>query len=442
MNIETDRANPFKNLTNEEIERQLQILCNEFGKDWINNNEGHPLQILWKRKDQISTLELLTLSKAVERITKIDGRWFQRQKRVIMGHNINNRKGAFWEIIGAYYLMSPKNRVIPAPESQKGFDLSSTIVETGKRINYSLKFYSFSKHYNTFMEKCRSITTYIRKRLKENKISTLQAIIGKFKTYPTETEWEELDVIIEKIMSDIKTERFELGISYKDWNIGFLNMPEEVENHKLSNKFNSYTILIHVPYHKNEERNLLSNIQDAISNLKNSNIKEDKNSINALFIHIPTTASIIQCWDWISEYYKQISENPITRLILYQPSINFDFKTKTTYLQYCMRVTDNADRFDPWFDNDIRNNPEFWFETGIFNPKPFVLKIIFDGQAHSFKNIYSYQTGNIFLEPKELGKGKSLARFGKHSSGIHIHTVFKGKIITTPMEPEDELLIL
>ncbi|HEY5125198.1 MAG TPA: hypothetical protein VIK14_15825 [Ignavibacteria bacterium] len=441
-NNNSQRANPFDDITNDTIESQLSVLTSEFSTKWLTKDEDHPLQKLWKRKDQISTIELYTFCKAIEKIKKINDKWFKHQKKLILDKNINNRKGAFWEIIGAYYLMDPKNQIVPAPISQKGFDLTSIILETKKKINFSLKYYSFSQHCENFHKKSKAIASLIKTKIIANKINTFQISITKIKSYPTECDWQELYLCIEKILEDIKGNVEKRGLQYKDWLILFSKLPDKIEEYKISEKLNSYTILIHVPYHQNEEKNLISNINDSIRNLKNAEIKEDKNSINSLLIHIPTTASINLYQNQILEYLKQIKENPITHIVLYQPSINFDFKAKKTYLQHCLRITENAETFDTWFNNDIRNKIEFWFQIGVFIQKPFENVLIMDNSAYDLKNHYLFQNGNIFVEPKKLDNNMLFARFGKYTTGINIHTTYQGKVVTTPLEPNDELLIL
>jgi len=435
-----ERASPFT-YSKKNIDRQLKLLSKEFDNKWLEANGTHPLQKLWRRKDQVSTLELYTFSRGVEKIKAIDERWFKHQKGVILHENINNRKGAFWEIIGAYYLMDPKNRVVPASISQKGFDLTSIINDTGKEIKYSLKYFSFSQHYKKFIAKCEEAKQKLLKKIREKNLN-LQILISKKNNYPSSKDWNDFDEIVGAILLKLDNNETDFGGIVDSWLIGCHRLPDKIEEHKLSNKVSSFTLLIHIPYHKNERNNLLSKIHDAISNLENANVKENKNEINSLFIHIPTTASIKQCDEWILDYFKQIGRNPISNIILYQPSINFDFKSKRTYLQHCLHIIQNGGSYDLWYENDARNRPEFWFETGVFIQKPFQHLVVIGGNTYDMSNTYSYQTGDIFVEPKELDKNKLFARFGKYAGGIRIHTSYKSKIITTPIESHDELLIL
>jgi len=96
----------------------VQIL----GEDWIEQDKGHLLQKLWRRKDFLATTELLNLAYSINNINKINPKWLQGQIKKVKSDDINNVKGALFEIIGFGYLMNPSYKIELASDGNPGID--------------------------------------------------------------------------------------------------------------------------------------------------------------------------------------------------------------------------------------------------------------------------------------------------------------------------------
>jgi hypothetical protein len=92
------RRNSLK-ITDEELDSYMQTLVTEFGREWLARSSDNPIQILWKRNDELATNELYSLAWSVKVLLKIDKKWTKEQIKQAKSPARNNRQGAilgFW----------------------------------------------------------------------------------------------------------------------------------------------------------------------------------------------------------------------------------------------------------------------------------------------------------------------------------------------------------
>lgn len=58
-----------------EMEHVFECMANHFSHKWIKRKEHHPLQILWNRRDALSTNELYSLGYYMEDLGAIAPKW-------------------------------------------------------------------------------------------------------------------------------------------------------------------------------------------------------------------------------------------------------------------------------------------------------------------------------------------------------------------------------
>ena len=113
-----------KGITEENLEESLSIIANFFTEDWLNDNNDHPLQLLWKRKDALSTNELYTFGYSLLSIKDMDTNWINENIRLIKEGNLNNVIGYVFEIIAASMIKNGENQELElAPSGNPGIDL-------------------------------------------------------------------------------------------------------------------------------------------------------------------------------------------------------------------------------------------------------------------------------------------------------------------------------
>lgn len=270
-----NRDNPLTGTDIKEIESAYSIIADNFDESWLTTKGSHPLQILWNRSDHLSTIELTTFGIALLKLKDIDRKWLDYQITLIKSENICNQKGALWEIIASFYLIDNNVEVIPAKINQSGFDVSVKNKQTGKIINHSLKYFSLSENHKVFLKNCEEIRLHIYSCLKKLKITNIAIFVKKHKEYPSSEDWKNLRSIIENGLK--KFRRKTISFNNKDWEIIISFLSEDRYN--LHESYTSYTVCVISPYHKNEQSNFNSKIEDAILNLKEHRNFENENTI-------------------------------------------------------------------------------------------------------------------------------------------------------------------
>lgn len=150
-----NRATPFIGMDNSKLEAALLEIENYFGKNWLNKNKNHPLVELWKRNDFLSTNELYALGYSIGIIKHVDEKWLKQQINLIKVGDVNNRKGAFFEITGLA-LLAYKNKILFSIENQPGYD--ATLMFKNERIfRISMKNYGLSVHNKDFISKSEKL---------------------------------------------------------------------------------------------------------------------------------------------------------------------------------------------------------------------------------------------------------------------------------------------
>ncbi|MFC1728944.1 hypothetical protein ACFL6I_01290 [candidate division KSB1 bacterium] len=96
-----NRQNPLQDtISDQQMDILFKNITANLGKEWLESDGVHPLQVLWRRKDALSTNELFTFASALNTFQAIDSNWITHQIKQICSKDSNNQKGAFFELIG------------------------------------------------------------------------------------------------------------------------------------------------------------------------------------------------------------------------------------------------------------------------------------------------------------------------------------------------------
>src|SRR6185312_5901050 len=114
------RKNPVATLDDAEANTYIKLVEKSFGATWLGLPEDDSLRTLWRRDDEVATMELLNLGWAIQQMLRVSRRWTRRQIDNIKTGNDSQRRGAIFEII-SLAAFAFKNKVTPAPDSNPGF---------------------------------------------------------------------------------------------------------------------------------------------------------------------------------------------------------------------------------------------------------------------------------------------------------------------------------
>jgi hypothetical protein len=441
MNHFYERQNPLNNISESEFNEKLDQIASTFGENWLETESEHPLQKLWNRRDYLATNELYILGNALLELKKIDNKWVNSQVKHILGRDENNRRGAFFELIGMSYLLNENVQLIPSAACQPGIDGCLQFSDNYK-INFSLKRYGLSTHHRTFLEESNKVEKIIVEELENSSSNTIQVYIASVDKLPNSSDWHLLKIRISDIVKNFKSAPIEFKLENKSWSIKVRPLINYNSIYHETKK--SYTCIIASPFHKNEKENLFSKLDDACINLAKHSSQNSK-PCNFIYIHLPVTASVKSCCNWAKEYFDNFPNKPLAGIIFYQPS-SVNSRGSTLINHYIGLETSR--KFEVWQGGNANHIIKLNFPVGICSETSPVLVYHTGNRTQVLDNCYVFQSGNHYLKMVEREDGTYQRSLIELPSGIHMHTICKPPNsqheiqISGVFPPTDELLIV
>ncbi|MES2431698.1 MAG: hypothetical protein V4556_12230 [Bacteroidota bacterium] len=431
----------------EEMEEIFKCIADYLSHKWLKSNRSHPLQQLWNRKDALSTNELYFFGSCLKSLAEKDPKWVKEQITHIKSDHPNNRQGAFFEINALGILSTHSQDIKPAKGNTPGFDGTLTL-DLGKTMRISIKNYGDSAHYREFNSYASKFEKKLVEVLKEKNITSIQIIIDAINGYPTQANWKKLEEALPEVLDNVEEGKAKMFSVDNFWAFMYGDLKDDYQD--CHPAYNSYTLLIASPYHKNEEKNLLDKLDDACANLSKHSNTEDENKINTVFIHLPESASIMRCKEWVENYYSEYPGKPITGVILYQPTVATDLNNDANFIHHCFQLVFQNDKFSKW--NSISKQINFTIPVGVANETPSEIKAILeiDGKKEItlLNDKYIFQRGHLYLQQKMEADGTITGNMNRISSGVFTHSVIQpfpdqgSFILSGHFAPIDKLLIL
>jgi len=310
------RINSVPERDRAELDALLENVTRSFDESWLAAPGGHPLQVLWRRPDAYATTELLTLGHALGRMAKWP-RWLTGQVAKAKSSDINNRRGALFEILALGQLEGPNFAIEPAPDNHPGHD-AFVRFSCGAEIGLSLKSYEISVHQREFEEHAAEAWERFTAHLEHARRNAVELyIFCRPDHQPRSGDWKALRALIAR-----GSEMFEgvpLELRADPWELFFRPMLPE-PGKRLAQDYLSARILVCVPRHVNDERNLLSKLEDARANLER-HAKSDPSASNYVLIKVPSDSSVAACEEWAKAYLAEHPSSPIASVALYQVEV-------------------------------------------------------------------------------------------------------------------------
>lgn len=433
MKYFVNRQNPLGDIEQKELDRLFKLICDYYDETWLKESVGqHRLQKLWKRRDALSTCELYTLAYSIDKIENVDEKWLEYQIKQTKSDNENNQLGAFFEIIGLSMLIDPNYSVIPAKRNQTGYDAVIDFLNNGT-TKLSLKKFSHSTHEKNIKRNFDGIRDEIVNNF-SNSPYKIQIVI-KSEYYPRPSEWEDLRLEIPKI-AELYSDRYMLH-TIGNWIVTLENLPPDNDESFAEDIF-SYTFIGQVQYHKNEQQNFISKLEDASIDFVKYIPKVDRQS-NALFVNLPETSSVVDLVSWTIEYFQDRRNTTIDSIIFYQPYVSTNISSDTSQISHYFRC---INRDNSIYCNDCKVHTHV--PVGIIDRNPPSWSLLINGKLeHRIDNSYIYQSGEHFIKFQRTEHGYS-GNLRKKGPGIYTNLVLPmGKRATlTQRRFEDNLLII
>lgn len=423
------RQNAIEDISADEMNGWLNKMIDYLGGDiWLSklHNAAHPIVKLWNRKDFMATNELINFARAVDILEKKDEKWLRRTMDIVAREDLNNVRGAIFEILALSVFSDNQCKVIPAAEGNPGID-GTIAFHNGVNLNLSIKNYGISNAEKNFQIFMGEIYEYFWREAEKRNIFTVELVL-EIKRYldGTKDKLEVKKLVHEALNQFSKTFRVDIQGDIANVSARRIKGYNFVQG-KCSNIF-----LASSPLHKNEYKNLRDKLDDACNNLVKQKPKENDTEYNGILIHLHEDADIDSYQDEMQNYLDDNQDLPISFIILYQPTIVFSRSEQKYNVFHTIKPAISIKRIGtkgiaiPVIDFFIGR-------MGIDTPKRTLF--VDNKEFASLRDIYLYQKGEIYEQVRVMADGSMGGQIGTVAPGIRLNAVMppdkKGKMLIT-----------
>lgn len=377
------------------FEEALSELVDHFSEEWLKSNSGHPLQTLWHRKDILASIELFYLGDSIKKIKSSSLDQLRQNVKLLKSNDRGTMAGAVWEIVlAAAFHKPPEQKSKLLGPRKPAYDIEVEAID-GAKTRISVKNFGQSKNDRNFFDQFKSLERIIE----NNTTNHIQMSIIRDVNYPNQREWDELKRFVLKLVR-----RAIFGNhAFKEWNIAMMPLTDEhIREHTGLDRATvyarkaSYTLFMALPFYKNENKNIESNLKEACLDLINKGSVETNISKNCLFIHLPEYVSLNDYMDWCSHFFCDNPTAPISYITLFQPVYVTDPDRDETFLAF-----NHAEISRP---NRIGSTNKLNIEIPLGKPSNSVRHLI--GPNFEIpKHHYTMQSGQVHIDCGDLTHG-------------------------------------
>lgn len=431
------RQNPFAGDTSaEDAEKWLARVAEHFGEAWLESDSGSPLQALWKRRDALATSELLTLGHSIDRLQG-HASWLAAQVRIGKGKDRNNAAGAIFEILALGQFDTSDALLKPTKASQAGFDGTLTF-RAGGCLTISLKRYGMSKHQAEVNRNTERLRRALARSLRKLASDGL-AVVVFADAHPQISDWSQLH----DVLSDVRILAAHAERRAGIWTVRAGPVPSD--EGRVAEGCGSYILQVLVPFHRNEADNLRDKLLDGCRNLGRHGVLERPLSANVLYVHVPSSASLLDCRTWVEEWFADFPEKPVSAVVLYQPTVARTAENKSL-IHHCFQLV--RKRGGPLLPGNPAAVPHITIPIGRCGTEPCTEVIVAaDGRSMVLRGHYAFQVGDLYLEMAASADGKWTSELTSPAPGVHVHAILPkplgaGLTAIGPRFPRSEDLLI
>lgn len=423
-----------KTSSSETIINAIQAVEDLFSSSWLEQQNGHRLQILWAKQDHISTSELYALGKSILKLSIYNRQWLETTAREIK-RNANSCHGLLTEIIIIGSLSTEGGVVKPCKKSNPLYDYTIDF-DTGYQYKVSIKNFDTSIHEKEFNKQSGIIRKAFKNWLKQkNKSGNLIVIL-------------EHDLLTKNLVEVICC--FIVFTLDKPGSYPLLqgritiifSLLDEIDSRKLLSP--SDKVLIMSKQHYNEQRNIKNKIKQAHDDLQKD--PDDEKSFKQLIIRLGASTNI----NLMNKYMEELASDweccGFDLYMLLQPTISSDVKEGTT--QILTTVYNGGKSFYPISSNIINkyeNIKLFKIEFGVggisLSKAPMMLMHNNISTGIDLSAFYTYQKGDLYVEAERVDN-QYLVETSMVAPGVLYHSVVKNIVYSPIYFPDDDNLLI
>ncbi|AJX87441.1 hypothetical protein BH02_1309 [Burkholderia pseudomallei] len=389
----------------------LQAVEQSFNRQFLEQNGKHRLQKLWRRRDSLSTNELVSLGFAINQLNISAPKWLKDTIRKIRSSPLGGH-GFLTEILICGQLSVNGGTLTPAPSKQPGYDALATL-SNGNQHFISIKNHDLSDREREFTSTGDKIRNIWRSRLQRAGISRALHIIAK-----TPISSNHRNEIFEFIQ---KSRYLEGNFICCGDDINLKITPIHTEAN-LSRKYVSEHVLLIAPQPEGEQLRFRKKLQDAFENIK-KNVDRIENSCNVIIMRVHPTADIAWLQTQAMQFINDHIDSACDAVILIQPSVVRS--AVGSQIHYTVQIASNLKFAQS--GGGIQAPYRYQFGIGSVSMEPTKLMLMgSDGPLSEIgQRMYFYQKGEYFSIFDSDGNGGFTGNVTNPGNGIIQHALFQ-----------------
>jgi hypothetical protein len=413
QNYKTGRQSDHLEMGDDEFNRRLGAIADAFGRAWLDSQGGHPLQLLWQRKDGFAVNQLCLLGDAIAGLRPIDPRWVDDQIKKVKGNDTNSRRGAMFELLGVNLFRHKPQTIRPTGRNAPGYDAVLALPD-GAEADISLKSYGTSTHEETFRKQAASTEqAFIATMKARQSAGAVLNILAN--TYPSSADWASLRAALPNIACGQPAQR--LGI----WAIRMPELPPDYGPYS-TNHF-SYQAFMFAPFHANESKNLFDKFDDAFVNAR-KHAATKTNSVRVVLLRVPETISLSVCDRWTKEYIVNNAKGPIDGVYLYQLTV-IEKPNDQSLMSHALSISETRN-FTAWRSPAGGGQRQMAINLAVGSlTEPTRRQILGGPVPIELDEGYIYQKGDFYTAQKVDPNKPTNGTIRNLASGIFQHAVFE-----------------
>lgn len=416
------RQNAIDDIPVDEVNGWLSKLVEYLGGDiWFSKscNAAHPIVKLWNRKDFMATNELINFARAVDILEGIDEKWLRRTMKTVAGKNLNNVRGAIFEILALSVFSDSQCKVVPASEGNPGID-GTVVFHNGVKLNLSIKNYGISNAEKTFQNFMNEVYEYFWREAKKRKILSIQLVLEMKRYVCSDREKAE----VKKLVREALDQFMRVASADVQGDIANVNAGQ-IKGYHFASEECSNIFLATSPLQKNEYKNLRDKLDEACSNLVTQKPEQGDVEYNGIVIHLHEDADIDSYQKEMQDYLNDNLNLPISFIILYQPTIVCSQSDQTYSVFHTIKPVISIKRLE---ERPIDILPAIEFFLGYAGLEPPKRILFADGLGVAEAgDMYIYQKGEIYERGSVMPDGSIEGQIRTLAPGVRINAVMPFK---------------
>lgn len=424
------RSIKFLQMDDVEARRYLELVETSFGAEFLlDTSAPHRLKELWERTDSNSSIELLSLGWAIEKLQTSSNNWLKMLIKDLKRPDTPALNGPLFELNLLSWLLSGQMTVTPAPYAHKGIDLTIHYSD-GTDVQISLKNFDMSAREKAFQGHCELIRAKCREVFPSRGYLGTRIFFTAKDYIGSDDDWKKICYILGSWPRADGVATF-TPPDYPSTELGVFSFSSSGAN-ELTSQFNSDEIIAIMPWHHEEHLHYQRKVENAVVDLKNA--CKGSSELKGVFIRLHQSARIDELMGFAEVATK---EQDVDFIMFYQPAYITELSNNTTSPSLYM-VYASSERWK-------QENKSFNFQVliGTILNKPTKLKLFTANHqlVDMPSNHYFYQKGQHFIQAPINADGSANFNF-QRIPNLCIYPVFNGSVVVGACPIHDNFLIL